>query len=413
MAKILCSEDEIKRFPSNSFDEFKKEMDDMEEAYRWVTYPTKDALYIPLPDNPIYVNILRNEMPVSENPKDTRKVVVSEDVSNDTLCEKMQTTKACLSFPEDGKFTTYPVGETAIRGIYERVGLACVAMTSQVTNSRRQEASPYAKGLAYDALRGYSKGNTLLRIGDEQIIGCLSEEYKIISIPQAVECVKKSLEEKFEYVSFREGIISRETTSVDFVFEDYDLQRSVRYTLSKIGINIDFSLHVKIMTSDVGLSGCNLFTYISGDKGFILPIGLPLKMEHVGDASIEKLKKNTETIFESFVGQDELIDKMSSIKVDNPADAVYNIGKKAGIVEKILRDGSEEFDSEFPFSCKGTDVFFKLFEIYSKHSATGKYSDLALMQAMENITRACISNMSKFDMPVVKDGKVTGISAAA
>ena len=34
MAKILCSEDEIKRFPSNSFDEFKKEMDDMEEAYR-------------------------------------------------------------------------------------------------------------------------------------------------------------------------------------------------------------------------------------------------------------------------------------------------------------------------------------------------------------------------------------------
>ena len=75
--------------------------------------------------------------------------------------------------------------------------------------------------------------------------------------------------------------------------------------------------------------------------------------------------------------------------------------------EKILdeankiKEAYEDFDQEFPFNCKGTDIYVKLFDILDSYISDEEVSDIRQMQLNENITRICFFSLSKFDMPAI------------
>ena len=77
---------------------------------------------------------------------------------------------------------------------------------------------------------------------------------------------------------------------------------------------------------------------------------------------MEKFKTNLLSCFASFMEFSEHLDRMDSIKITNPADTLYNIGHKVGLPEKLIKEAYEEFDQEYPFSCKGTNIYIKLFD---------------------------------------------------
>ena len=70
-------------------------------------------------------------------------------------------------------------------------------------------------------------------------------------------------------------------------------------------------------------------------------------------------------------------------------------------VEKLIKEGYEDFDKEYPFSCKGTDIYIKLFDILDSYISEEEVSDIRQMQLNENITRICFFSLSRFDMPAI------------
>ncbi len=388
MSKLLAK-DETKLF--SKFETLKDFNSLQEEHYLWITFPTSDGEYIPLENNPICVPILRDTLGVSK------------DVSDDTIAEQMEDTKICLRFPNHTETLTYPVGPTAYRGILSRLGASCPALNSLSDSKIREEVDPVDKAQICNLLSRYSKGTSLLLVGDEMILADLSSNYVRLPFSEILSETKKILSENYEIIRFVNGIISHESSSVEFMFQDTELDDYLYNTFKKVGIDIsDYNAHIKVLTSDVGLSGVNIYPFIKSAKtNKIYSVGSTIKLEHIGDADIEKYRKNLLSCFSMFRNIDSKLDNLRSIVIKNPADCLYNVGQKLNLSDKLLREEYESFDTEFPFSSTGIDIFNRLFDFLDVITESDGINDLKIMQIQENISRICFHNLSFFDKPAL------------
>lgn len=389
MAKLL-EKNETKAFTTLS--ELKEFTTAQELSYKWTTFRTNQGSYLPLEDAPILVPIIRDSIPIAE------------DVSDDTIRSQMADTKICLTYPDGGKNLTYPVGPTAYRSMLNRLGAACPALTALADSRSRNEVNPVDKSNVCNILARYAKDSnkSLVLCGDEMILADLSSDYVRLPFTQLLNTMEKNLTSTYEYTRFTVGFVSHESSSAEFLFRDDEISYNLQTAFADMGIDLeDIECFVKCITSDVGLSGANIFPYIKDKKHVIYSIGTPIKLEHIGEASIEKFENNLISCFASFKDAAEHLAKMKSIKILNPADCFYNIGKKVGLPDKILKDFYVEFKSEYPFSCSGTEVYKRLFDVLDSYSLEETVNDIRIMQLNENITRICFYSMKKFDEPVI------------
>ncbi|WP_026658240.1 hypothetical protein [Butyrivibrio sp. AC2005] len=386
MAKLL-SKEETKTF--GSITELRDFNTLQEKSYSWVEYDTVDGEYVPLEDNPICIPIIRDDLQISK------------DVTDETISDQMEDTKLALKYPSEHDMKCYPVGPTAYRGVLERVGGTCPALTSLKETRSRNEVSPTDKAAICNMLTKYTKGKSLLLVGDELVLADLSSDYVRLPFSDLLDITEKELSDKFEYVRYVQGTVSHESSSAEFLFQDNETDSNLLDAFGRIGIDTtDYNAHIKVLTSDVGLSGANIYPFIRSEKtGNQISIGTPIKLEHIGSADMDKFKTNLLSCFASFMECSEHLDEMERIKISNPADTVYNIGHKVGLPEKLIKEAYEDFNSEFAFSCKGTDIYVKLFDVLDTYVSDENVSDIRQMQLNENITRICFYSLTKFDMP--------------
>lgn len=388
----LLSAEEVKNF--SKYEEFKAFNSMQEESYSWIEFETTESTYVPLENMPICIPAIRDELGMSE------------EVSNETIAQQMEDTKLALSYPGNDKRACYPVGPTAFRGTLERIGATCSAMTSLKDTRRMNEVNPVDKATICNTLSKYTKGKSLLLVGDELILADLSTDYVVLPFGELLDVTEEELYESFEYVKFVNGNISHESSIAEFMFVDSEIDNNLLDSFANIGMDVsDYNAHILIMSSNVGLSGANLYPIIRSQKnGHTLSIGTPIKLEHKGTANMEIFRKNLRSCFASFKDISDHLEAMKSVRIANPADCFYNIAHALQLPEKPLRETYENFDSEYPFSCNGTEIYRRLFEVYDIYVSDPeeKVSDLRAMQIQENITRICFHNISKYDMPVVK-----------
>lgn len=388
MAKLL-QKYETKKF--DSIEELKDFTALQEASYKWNVFKTSDGNYSPLEDMPILVSIIRD------------KLGVSPDVSDDTIREQMADTKLMLTYPVDESSTcTYPVGPTAYRSVLARLGATCPALTALTDTRARNEVNPVDKAQICNVLTKYAKGSSCVLVGDELVLANLSNDYVRLPFTQLLSIMEEEIKNLFEYVQFYSGYVSHETSSAEFMFMDDEIDSNMYMTFKSLGIDISsYHCHIKVITSDVGLSGVNVFPFIRNGAGHIFSIGTPIKLEHIGDANMDKFRNNLLSCFASFKDVSENLEKMKLIKISNPADCFYNVGKKVLLPDKILKEMYEEFNSEYPYHCSGIDVYCKLFDALDVYASSETVDDLKFMQMNENITRVCFYSLHKFDEPVI------------
>lgn len=388
--KLLTSE-QTRTF--GEIDELREFNNLQEQNYSWIQIPTFSGEYIPLEDNPICIPVIRDTLGISE------------DVSNDTIAEQMQDTKLALSYPNESNKSCYPVGPTAYKGIFERVGATCTALTSLKDTRKMDEVSPSDKAAICNLLTKYSKGDSLLLVGDELILADLSSDYVNLPFSDILDITEDILYNNFEKTKYVRGRVCHASSLVEFMFQDDETDSNLFDAFSSIGIDTtDYNAHIVVLTSNVGLSGANIYPFIRNCKnGKIISVGSPIKLEHIGSANLDKFRENLQSCFASFRDVSDHINAMKDIVINNPADCLYNIGHKIALPEKALKETCEEFDNEYPFSCSGSIIYLKLFEVLDNYISDEeeKVSDIRQMQIQENITRICFYQLSKFDIPVI------------
>nr|MCR4903336.1 hypothetical protein [Butyrivibrio sp.] len=323
MAKLLCK-DETKYFGNlTDLKDFNKLQ---EKTYTWVEFDTTDVEYVPLEDNPICIPILRD------------KLQISSDVSDETISEQMADTKLALKYPYADEMKCYPIAPTSFRGVLQRVGADCTAMSSLKDTRVRNEISPLDRASICNMLTKYTKGKSLILVGDELVLADLSTDYVRLPFSELLDITENELNKQFEFVRFVRGNISHESSSAEFLFQDDEIDSNLIDAFNLIGIDIsNYNAHIKVLTSDVGLSGANLYPYIKSETtGNQISIGTPIKLEHIGNADMKAFKTNLLSCFASFKDFSGHLEQMGLIKISNPADTLYNIGHKVGLPEKLI-----------------------------------------------------------------------------
>ena len=394
MARILKNE-EVKNFQSTK--ELKNFVAQQEAAEKWVEIPTNGVKFIPLEDNPICI------------PAEREKMGFGKDVSDDIIAEEMAGTKTAIDLRGTDIKGVYPVSPTGYRGIFQRAGAECSALTSLKETSVRNEIAPKVRADILGTLSKLAKGNSKLLIADEEVLADLSSDYVNIPISGIINKIEGELCKSYELVDFSSAAICHESTTATWTITDSELEKKIQSAFDKCGIKVDdtFIPSLTMMTSQVGLSGVNLYPmYSSPDKRLVL--GTPVKMEHVGDASLDKFAENIKTALGGFDEFAEHIQTLSKVLIKNPEDCLINIGRKLGFTEKAIMDVAAEMGNEFPVKCDGCQIYTSLFDIldgYKVGLQPAMLSSIKEMQICENIARICFGKEGpgRFDYPAKKD----------
>lgn len=207
----------------------------------------------------------------------------------------------------------------------------------------------------------------------KKVLAAHSKNYKPLTISALVESLENKLKEEYETVEFINGFTDDEITICDFKVKSASFNQAYK----KVFNTSDLSLIIRFTTSNLGLSGANLFPTVVAE-GKIVPIAeRAITLKHEGEASITKFESNITYMFNQTETLPEKIEQLSEVSINYPTHCLINLAEKVGIGAKDIAPVAETCSFIFPnTSVTGKDIYFLLSGIIEREKDIKRQNDL-------------------------------------
>lgn len=274
----------------------------------------------------------------------------------------------------------FPLSSLSKASLQERAGVA-----GQALDKLRPEQ--YSRVLN-TCLKTTSEKSTIVFYNDV-VLAFLSQNYKILKIDEiysAVDDKIKSLNGKF---------VSGET-DIETVSALYKLPLAVTQGYKHIIPDTAVPV-VSVRTSNIGLSGANIFPLFEYKNSYV-QIGDPLLLQHKGNATIDLFKENIDQIYALYQKSLKAINDLKSIRIDNPLDCLINVAQQIKIPKKYLSSLLVDFQVSMKEVVATTayDVYNALLEAIFYAKEDGK-NDKQISNLRENLARVIKFNWKSYD----------------
>ncbi len=376
--------DHLKVFKDSYFNYFDTEDDflyflnERFEKSEWRTIETSELRFENLEERTLFSNELEKDY--------ERKGFsgVIEDTINNTR----------LLLILDGK--EIPVRNTAMKTIFERARIG-----GSVLNDFDKKT--LSKILNYSM--SLSNGRSLIKIADEKISAIHagdSCDYKILEIKDIFNKTKEYLEKMYGVANFKRGNFEHCMVSAVWEFSNDKLMDTYRELLENNGVQLKkLKLALKLISSDVGISGANLQPMIIYEDKYFLTLGNIIRLPHKSDASLEKFEKNLNLIFGSFnVGLNKL-SELLEIYIHNPVNCMMGLMKKVRLPKKLSIPIIEEFKKENENNPMVTahDIYLAISEIIFIMQCKGE-KGIKIVDAEEKIAKLLNIDWKEYDTSI-------------
>lgn len=362
---------------------------------KWIRCYTNEIKAVPIENIPILIADFRE------------KNRVGDEVTDESIQECMVALNLGVNVPTESGYRAYPIGDTALGSMVRRAGYndAPVLMQLQPKESRRRMA---AEDKAKILNLGYEvhKNKSLILIRDEKVRAVLSgdeQDYQVMPVNALVQTMRDQLGSIFPSVTFSIAFASHEFFGVTYQLDGPELRNSIHSfagILSRAGLDPN-ALHgaARLLTSDVGLSGANLYPYLEG-AGRAIMLGAPLTLSHKGANSLNDFRANVSKLLAMFKDAEAKICSMDNIPVKNIGGMLRRLAKAAGLPKKLSCEAAEQLEEQRAGNCYQTDVFFTLYDILEDYDAdNGGLPVSRRIPLEEGISRVAFGNMSEADLP--------------
>lgn len=355
--------------------EFFRLLDRIEYGAEWQNHPT----------NSLRVIAGEEEPGVCEKIKDTDE---KEEIIKDTM--KNSGLFLCL----EGSY--YPVGLTTMKTIESR---------ARISGSALWNLSKGKLARILNDCLDVTKGKALIRIHEGKVRavhGGDPSDYSVLSMPELFEVASIYVSENYDKAIFRSGMFSHSLVTASWELEEKELLDTYRGLLLQYGLQADnvLSAQVRIQTSDVGVSGANIYySLLLGEEKKPLVLGNPLKLEHTNNASIEDFSQNIGQVFARYREAISDLSKLFSVYVSYPANVMASIMVKAGISKALTAQTVEQFKvSHGPGVCNGYEVYCGICESIFLAQSNGMGAK-ALTDLEEMVSRCLTYRFHEYDIP--------------
>lgn len=374
----LCFVDEAKA---------KETFTKLNEADKWVDVTAKKVSAIPIENLPIFIHKIREE------------ACIPEEVTDESVVECMDSVNLGIKFPLDGIESCYPVAMTGYMSLLQRAGYqSSTALAGTEFKKEFSPMEPEKKALVLNY--GFeTQGNKTIRalVRDEKIRYLASDEYSKLPFSLLLSALREGLEKNFKDVEFESATVNHEYMNAMYTVKDDFLDEEMKDILARAGIRKAYSLGVRLTSSDVGLSGANLYPFIVGDsKRFA--IGKPVSLEHKGGHNVEDFLENVNKIFAIIRESEHALEDMSLERIKNPAGAFRRVCKAVGLPKKVCMDASFRFEKMYA-NPTFLDVYFAVYEVFDEYVSSASVSQSYTLTLEEGIARLLYSKRSEYDSP--------------
>ena len=309
-----------------------------------------------------------------------------EDVIYDTLDGTQLILKA------DGE--CIPVRNCAIKTILERARISGNALS-------KVERSVFAKILNH-CLR-VADGQALLKVSDDKVSavhGGDRSDYSVLEMYELFSMTSDYLFTNFVDVSYEGGFFEHSAvTALWNLNGNSELVKAYHDLLDMHGVPCKkLTASVRLTSSDVGISGANLYPALIAD-GKNIPLGSPLKLEHKNGATMKDFEDKLSLLYSQYSLALGKLKGLINVTVRNPVNTMMGVMKKIGIPKKLAMEAIERFKivHSAPF-CTAHDIYYGISEVIFMMQCNGENGS-KITQMEETVSRALNVKWSDFDIP--------------
>lgn len=309
-----------------------------------------------------------------------------EEVITDTLANTQLVLRADDSM--------IPVRSCAIKSILERARISGNALS-------KVERPVFAKILNH-CLK-VADGQALLKVSDDKLSAVHSGDKGDYAILEMYELFSKTadyLNDNFNDVKYIGGFFEHSAVTAIWSLEGNDELIQVYKELLEMhdAKPIDLKPSLRLTSSDVGLSGANLYPTLLAD-GKNIPLGSPLKLEHKHGASISDFEEKLDMVYSQYDLAMGKLSNLLSITINHPQNTMMGVMKKIGIPKKYAMEVIDRFitmNSNNP--CSAHDIYYGIADVIFTLQCSGERG-VKITQMEEMVARALNVRWVDFDFP--------------
>lgn len=361
----------------NRFLEF---LEERKENSVWMTAPSKSLQFQSIERDSslgnLYMQIYRN------------------NGKAEILADTMENTSILLSVNGDD----YPVRSCALKTILERARISGYAL-SKVSTDVFTQILNYCMDVA--------NGESLIKIADDKVSavhGGDPKDYAILEMVPLFQRVKTYLDTTFPGNTFLTANFDHSIVTAIWSLDGQanDLLDTYRREVAAKGLANKTSIRpgLRFTTSDVGVSGANLFPILLfGNGSRVVPLGYPIKTNHKNGADMDYFDEQLSLLYARFTEAIEKQTKLLNIEVRYPATTLLGVLKRIGAPKKASYEAQDMFiaqNGDKP--CTAYELYLAMSEVIFILQCEGA-SGSRIAQLEEIVARALRVNWSEYDRP--------------
>ena len=274
-----------------------------------------------------------------------------------------------------------PVRNCAIKTILERARISGNALS-------KVDRTVFARILNH-CLK-VADGQALLKVSDEKVSAVHGGDKSDYSILEMYELFAKTSD------GFYDHSMSTAVWSLD---GNDEIVKTYKGLLALHSVKChDLKASVRLTTSDVGISGANLYPSLIVD-GKNIPLGSPLKLEHKNGATMKDFERKLSMLYSQYDLAIGKLESLITITIKNPSNTMIGVMSKIGIPKKYGVPALEKFNAIHGAGfCTAHDIYYGIAEVVFFMQCAGE-SGVRVTQMEETVARALNVKWQEFDIP--------------
>ena len=287
-----------------------------------------------------------------------------------------------------------PVRDCAIKTILERAKISGNALT-------KVDRNIFAKILNY--CLNVADGQALLKVSDDKVSavhGGDKSDYSILEMDELFERTADYLNNNFPGAKYVGGFYDHSIiTAIWSLDGNEELIEAYMELLNMHSVKCrELKASVRLTSSDVGISGANLYPTLIAD-GRNIPLGKPLKLEHKHGANMADFEKKLSMLYSQYDLAIGKLKSLISVIIKNPTNTMIGVMSKLGIPKKYGTPALGKFNAIHGSGlCTAHDVYYGIAEVIFLMQCANE-SGTRITQMEETVSRALNLDWQEFDIP--------------
>ena len=359
---------------SNDFLNFLKER---KENSSWMTVPSKNLQFQSVESDSPYGNLYMR--------------IYQNNGRAEVLADTQENTSILLSV----NGYDFPVRSCAIKTILERARISGHALNKVSTDVFAQILNHCMKVAA---------GDSLVKVADEKVSavhGGDAKDYAVLEMFPLFQKVTSYLDDHFPGYHFQTASFDHSLALAIWSLDGQESQLLDTYQreLALKGLSGKrVRPGLRFATSDVGISGANLYPILMmGNGSRIVPLGYPIKTEHKSGVDLDFFEEQLGLLYARFKEALEKQTKLLGIEISNPYTTMLGVLKRIGAPRRASYEAADLFLSQNGNGvCTAYELYLAMTEIIFMAQCDGASAG-RIAQMEEIVARALSVNWGEYD----------------